>query len=127
MGDRAYCNLFLKTDPTPELLRILNDELGAPSDTDGSRCFGYEEVNWAQLPQPIYDYCHEHKLPFAWVNEDGGSYGPSVVLFDGEGRIDWPLYEGDLVLTVPEAKSAETVAAAERWQALLDEVRRGDC
>ena len=122
MGDRCYCSLYLKNEPTPELIEILDEELGEPDDQEGL-FFGYSEVNWAQLPKPVLDYCREHKLPFAWINDAGDSYGPSAVIFDGETSDEWPMMDDEIVIILSLA-SPEHIANATRWQEVLSSIRR---
>ena len=118
MGDRSYCWLQLKEPASLELIELLEEELGTPNESD-PRGFAYEEVNYAQLPQPVYEYLVDNQVAAGWFNGAGAEYGPGVLLFPEE--TNWNTFDGDITVSVKV--TPEQLAYARAAQAFIEDLR----
>lgn len=127
MGDRTYCNLNLQKPADHGVQALIEDHIGIWNEDDGNlRWFGFEEVNYAQLPDAFVADMVKLELAFSWSWAAGGSYGPGVIICDGKTTREWDTnVDGDIVLSLDAVRILERVAEAEHCDAIYTAVRQG--
>jgi hypothetical protein len=99
MGDRCHCSLVLYTPlhgvAAAELAEALSDchraytilDIDQELTRDGYLSFN--EVNYAQMDEPVREVLKRHAISYGWWNEAGCEYGEGVGLcavFPGFGK-----------------------------------------
>lgn len=116
MGDRTYCTLYLKEEPSAELLKLIEDF--GPSEVE-DRQFSFEEVNYARLDERIEQHLQGNRISYAWVYESGYDYPAGVELFDGNTWASFVQADHSIMIPAQNA-SPEVVLNAQVWQTFFD-------
>lgn len=133
MGDRCHCSLVLYTPlhgvAAAELAEALSDchraytilDLDQELTRDGYLSF--DEVNYAQMDEPVREVLKRHAISYGWWNEAGCEYGEGVELFNAEtGECEeFAVLDQDFILTLREVDT-DHVDKLRRWDAWLNQM-----
>lgn len=125
MGDRTYCNLNLQKPADHGVQALIVGHLGMWSENyNDMRWFGFEEVNYANLPKDFITDMIKLGLSFSWSWAAGDAYGPGVIVCDGKDHSEWNTdVNGEVVLSLPDIDNPQMVASARRWNDIYSAIR----
>ena len=106
MGDRTDCTLLLKEAASEELRALIENE--GPEE-HSEKEFQFQEVNWGCMWPELESFIQKNQIVGAWFNQDGGGYGPGVVILPS-GR-SWKFNDGEIVLGLSEVYMVEEAKA----------------
>lgn len=122
MGDRTYCSLSLH-GPVPAAIVKAIDELarknGGSDANPASGFWGFDEVNYAQLPEDLRQALKASSCAWAWRWEAGGGYGAGVEICDGAGTAEFAMADGEIVLPLRLIDDVDQIATARHCDAVL--------
>jgi hypothetical protein len=100
---------------------LMVEELGEPDEMDGDNTWvSYQEINHGQLPEVVKTMLIARETPFAWWNGAGMGYPEGVMLFNGTDLSEWPMLEGEIMLTTTNAADADLLSKATAAQAFWE-------
>lgn len=121
MGDRTYCHLYLHGPVSDEALKAIEAEIGKHKPDYSCKdewCWGFDEVNYANMPDDLRRTLLDAKVLWSWSWESGGEYSAGVEVCDGETSEEFITNGGDIVIRLHDIDNGDIVAQARHFDAV---------